>query len=133
MQDLSEVAKKKAKTNQSVTFIDTSPKPYLYSPQDTSSLPPAKTKHKHRAKEFHPKELSKADKTNGHSKNEAKHKETASNCASVASKSNTSCDAVTKNSTELKNAADLVVKYLTPAFKEGRIASKVCDEVYFHG
>ncbi len=118
---------------QSVTFTDTSPKPYLYSPQDTSSLPPAKIKHKHRAKELHPKELSKGDKPKDHSSNGEKHKETASSSASVVSQSNATRDTVTKNPTELKHAADLVVKYLTPAFKEGRIASKVCNEVYLYG
>ncbi len=108
LQDPSEVVNKKAKLN-SVTFSDTSPKPFLYSPQDTSSLPPASIKHKHRSKELHPKEIAKAEKS----------KETAS--ADIGAASN--CK--TKNSAELKHAADMVVKYLTPAFKEGRIASKV--------
>lgn len=69
----------------------------------------------HQKSEFHPKKLKRI-------KDRKDTGETDNQKTEVANSEN---DRSVSKTEDLKIAADLVVKYLTPAFKEGRIASKV--------
>ena len=111
--------KRKSKQGLSVSFSDDNKEHYYKREQGFSSDLSKETPHQ--ISEFHPSKLETlktVSKTN----------------AQEESKSDADCsvkDTVTKPG-EMKVAADLVVKYLTPAFKEGRISSKVSvQKMYF--
>ena len=99
--------KKKRKHNHSVRFSKRNQE-HFFESDDIATLP---TENAHQVSELHPNKLEKL-----------KHKAENDEDSCVKSEASSSGKGAAKPE---RVAADLVVKYLTPAFKEGRIASKV--------